>query len=410
MPPDARHPTPAARAAPSLRTELLLNLAVLAFATLVCAVAGVLLLFRVGEPAHAALWLAVLVLLDVAVFVVFGAYLLRRLVLRPLADTLAAAEAIAAGDLARRVPAGGTREFQRMARSVNRMTDRLLEERRQLVRAEKLASIGRLAAGVAHEIGNPLGAIQGYLHLARRGDGDRTREALAGLEREAGRIDRIVRGLLDYARSRKPTPSATDVGAIARSALELLEGQGALRGLELTLDLSTEPTLVTADRHDLEQVFVNLLLNASHALAGSGRVVVSTRRCSRDDLAREGQRRRTDPASGAGQGRDPSPRVRVWLDAHATAEAVKIVVADSGPGIPPVDADRVFDPFFTTKAPGQGTGLGLAIVLRIVDDCRGAVWVETAREGGAAFHILLPALAGAPSLVAHRPPPLAALS
>ena len=121
----APRPTPRA---PSLRTELLLNLAVLAFATLVCAVAGVLLLFRVGEPAHAALWIALLVLLDVAVFVAFGAYLLRRLVLRPLADTLAAAEAIAGGDLARRVPAGGTREFQRMARSVNRMTDRLLEE------------------------------------------------------------------------------------------------------------------------------------------------------------------------------------------------------------------------------------------------------------------------------------------
>lgn len=403
--------TDTTRPASSLRTELLLQLAVLVLATLVIAVAGALLFVQFGEGTHAAAWLALLMGLDVAVLVAFGGYLLNRLVLRPLRDTLAAAEAIAAGDLDRRVAPGDTTEFQSLARSLNRMTDRLLEERRHLVRAEKLASIGRLGAGVAHEIGNPLGAIHGYLHLARSGTSDpAARDALAGLEREANRIDRIVRGLLDYARGRRPTPAPVDVNGAARTVVEMLRAQGAFRGVRVSTDLASDAPAITGDRHDLEQLFVNLLLNAVDAMRGEGDVTIHTRRLTRAELEREGRGRSGDPSTSSGQVargvapearvREPSPRVRLWLDAaDRPDEAVKIVVADSGPGIPQEDAERVFDPFFTTKEPGKGTGLGLAIVLRIVDNARGTIWVETAREGGAAFHILFPVVSARGSVI-----------
>src|SRR5438552_6416658 len=151
----------------SLRTELLVNLAMLTAASIVVAVFAVIALADFVGPTDGALFLSLIVILDLTVFVTFGAFKLQRLVIQPLRDVVVAAEAIAGGDLERRVEASGPRELHALANSVNRMTDRLLDERAQLIRAEKLASVGRLAAGVAHEIGNPLGAINGYTHLLR---------------------------------------------------------------------------------------------------------------------------------------------------------------------------------------------------------------------------------------------------
>jgi signal transduction histidine kinase len=388
----------------SLATELLATVAVLAAAALLLAVGGVVLLVGWLDPAQTALYLSLLIAADVGIFVVFGALQLQRLVLRPLRATVDAAEAIAAGDLARRVPSAESRELEALATSVNRMTERLLEERTQLVRAEKLASVGRLAAGVAHEIGNPLGAIHGYAHLARSQVADRPAalDALAGLERESARIDRIVRGLLDYARPRRQTPLALPVNDAVRTVAELLAAQGALRRVALALDLDDSSPRIVADRHDVEQLFVNLLINAVDAMGGVGRLAVRTERIERATLE-QARHRVGDEGYASGEAddralppvpREPSPRVRIWLArAVDVSAAVKLVVADSGPGIAPADAERVFDPFFTTKDPGQGTGLGLAIVLRTVESAGGTVWVERSREGGAAFHLLVPAAA-----------------
>lgn len=379
------------RAPASLRTELLVRLAVLAAAALLFGVAGVVLLVGVVDPQRLAVYVGLLVAADVGVFIAFAAQQLRAVVITPLRDAVAAAEAIAAGDLARRVPAGDTDEFRNLAASVNRMTDRLLEERAQLVRAEKLASIGRLAAGVAHEIGNPLGAITGYAHVLRSRVGDRPElgEVLAGLERETGRIDRIVRGLLDYARARPATPTPVDVRDAARSAVELLAAQGTLRRVHVELRLGEQPLVVHGQRHDLEQLFVNLLLNAVDAMSGNGTVTVAAERLWRGALARPSVRRELAGESGAIE-HPPSTRAQLWLAGNDADEVAKVVVADSGPGIPTELAERVFDPFFTTKEPGRGTGLGLAIVARIVDNFHGTVWATRAREGGAALHVLLP--------------------
>lgn len=379
------------RVTPSLRTELLVRLAVLAAAALLLGVAGAMLLVGIVDPERLALYIGLLVAADVAVFIAFTAQQLRSVVLLPLREAVAAAEAIAGGDLDRRVPPAASRELADLASSVNRMTDRLLEERAQLVRAEKLASIGRLAAGVAHEIGNPLGALTGYAHVLRSRAGERAEvaEVVSGIERESGRIDRIVRGLLDYARARPATPTPVDVREAIRGATELLAAQGVLRRVELDLRLGDGALVVHGQRHDLEQLFVNLLLNAVDAMAGEGRVAISADRIWRGALARPSVRRELAGSDDAID-HPPSARARLWLEGNGAEEIAKIVVADSGPGIPAELAERVFDPFFTTKEPGKGTGLGLAIVARIVDNFRGTVWVTRAREGGAAVHVLLP--------------------
>ena len=377
---------------PSLRTELLVNFALLAVSALVFAVASVVLLYDTLDPARAILYISLLIAADVAVVVAYGAVQLDRLIVQPLRRTAAAAEAIAAGDLGRRVEAHATRELGQLATSVNRMTERLLHEQAQLVRAEKLASVGRLAAGIAHEIGNPLGAISGYTHLLRVNAAGNAPalEALGGLERETTRIDRIVRGLLDYARPRRRSPTPTDVNEALRHVVGLVDEQGHLRRVALVMTLSTQAPVVHGDRHELEQVFVNLLLNAADAAGENGVVAVSSTIMTRATIE-QGFERRASDAVARGAPHPPSPRVSAWLARERSADTfVKIIVADSGVGVPDADVERIFDPFFTTKEPGKGTGLGLAIVARTVDNFGGIVWVERAREGGAALHLFLP--------------------
>jgi signal transduction histidine kinase len=382
----------------SLRAELLLSLAVLGTAALSLAALNVVVLQGLVASAHGALYLAALIVGDVVVFVAFGAYKIRGLVLEPLESVVDTTEAIAGGDLSRRVPPGATTEFARLARSVNRMTGRLLEEQAQRIHLEKVASVGQLATGVAHEIGNPLSAIAGYTHLLRRGmngNGNATHagdaaDALAGIERESARIDRIMRGMLDYARPRRRIIESVDLNTTAHQVVCMLRDQGALRRVRTNLWLHPELPAVQGDAHELEQVLVNLLLNATDAMDGDGIVSVCTRRCPFNEVARTAPRRRADPAQLTVP-REHSARVRAWLTTIGEPrEVIELVVADSGPGIPPSESERIFDPFYTTKEPGKGTGLGLAIVARIVEGLGGTVWVRQAREGGAAFVMYFP--------------------
>ena len=390
------------RPLPSLRAEILLTLGVLAAAALAIAVVSVLTVVSIEDPGFAAGYLVALILLDVVVFVVFGGYQLDRLVLRPMRAALESAEAIAGGDLSQRMPPGGTRELAALAASVNRMTERLIAEHSRLIRAEKLASVGRLATGLAHEIGNPLGAINGYAHLLRRSATEgRAREALEGLEREADRIDRIIRGLLDYARPRRATPVQIDLGDAIREALTLLTDQGLLRRIRTEIELSDGPMPIVAQRQDIDQIFVNLFLNAAEAMEREGRIMVFARQVALGALLQPTVRRTADPIDIVIP-HEPNPRVRAWVDAaRHPAQVIQVVVADTGPGVNEEDAEKIFEPYYTTREPGKGTGLGLAIVARIVDNAGGTVWVQRAREGGAAFVLLFP--------VAVRETPLRAI-
>ena len=380
-----------ARPLPSLRWELLGNLAVLATAALMLAVASLLVFTGIAESRNAAFWLTTLIIADVAIFVVFGGYLVRRLVIRPVDEIVAAAEAIAEGDLARRAPEMTSVELARLATSLNRMTTRLLEEQALVVRAEKMASVGRLAAGIAHEIGNPLGAINGYTHiLRRRVRADGLDDELDAIERETTRIDRIVRGLLDYARPRRATPESIAIDETVARVVTMLRDQGALKQVEIHMDIPAGVPALSGDRHELEQALVNLLLNSVDAMNGNGAVTVAARGDSLAALREGATPRKGDPASVLPE-REGNPRVRAWLRrVGEPARILSVTVADSGPGVDPDDVERIFDPFFTTKPPGKGTGLGLAIVARIVDSLGGVVWVRPAREGGAAFVMMFP--------------------
>jgi signal transduction histidine kinase len=373
------------RPKPALRVELLFYLTFLAAFALLVGVATSLLALAIA-PARGVTIIVVLVALEVAIFILYGRALVHRLVLRPLARVMAAADALADGDLATRAPDADTRDFATLAERLNRMTDRLLDAQSQLVRAEKLASIGRLAAGVAHEVGNPLGAIGTYVEVLRRRGADQ--EVMVGITRELERVDTIVRSLLDYARPQQDPPEPVDAARIAAGAFELLRAQGVFRSLQCDLDVSPDVPHVLGRAHVLEQALVNLLLNAVDAAPPpDGRIVVGARRWAYEP----GQaipKRSDDPGYAA------FPRVSERRPARvefvAGQPGALLFVADSGSGVAPADREKIFEPFYTTKEPGRGTGLGLAIVARSVHEMGGVVWVDGAREGGAAFKLFFP--------------------
>ncbi len=197
------------RTKPALRTELLFYLSFLAAAALLVGVATTVVATSMA-PGWEYWMVMVLVALEVGIFLVFGRYLVARLVLRPLDRLMSTADAVADGDLNARAPDAETRDFATLAERLNRMTDHLLDAQSQLVRSEKLASVGRLAAGIAHEVGNPLGAIGTYVEVLRRRGAEP--EVISGLTRELDRIDHIVRSLLAYAR---PQEEALDRGCRA---------------------------------------------------------------------------------------------------------------------------------------------------------------------------------------------------
>lgn len=400
----------------SLRQEILLGLAVLLVAALGLAAAAFLLWLPPGASARRIVpFLGVLIALDVGVFVLFGDYLLRKTVLKPVADIVEGTEAIAAGDYSRRIEIDSVRELERVADSVNEMAERLIHNqekltenvrslnevnraltaaRDELVRAEKLASVGQLAAGIAHEIGNPLGAILGYLEVAERRR-QVSPELFSELKRETQRIDKIVKGLLDYARPRQPSPRRTRVNDVVQDVIDLLETQGRLKEVDLRLELASELPSVHADPHQLEQVMVNLLLNAVEAGNGkeSHRITVKTETAVHRTRTPP-SRRRDDP-----QGVDYSHLRRLQArwggmtqpPLRQGARLVRVAVLDNGPGIPDEILERVFDPFFTTKEPGQGTGLGLAVAARLVEGMGGTIEAESQEGRGTRFSVLLPA-------------------
>ncbi len=376
----------------SLKTEMMLNLAVLGTAALSLAALNVVVLESIIMTRNGAIYLGLLFIADIVLFVAFGAYKIQGLVLDPLDEIVDTTEAIANGDLSRRAPRGNNREFARLSRSVNRMTARILEEQAQRTHLEKVASVGRLAAGVAHEIGNPLGAINGYTHLLQASavPGTEAADALKGIERESARIDRIMRGMLEYARPRRRTSGAVDVSAVAKRAAEMLRDQGALRATQLHTTLGENLPTISGDRHEMEQVFVNLMLNGVDALGGKGEMWLVVQCVPFDEIFGSHARRAEDPG-GVLMVREHSARVRAWLNTVGEpTRIIKVIVSDNGPGVPITDSERVFDPFFTTKDPNKGTGLGLAIVSRIIEGMGGTIWVRQAREGGAAFMIYLP--------------------
>lgn len=405
---------------PTLRRALVTALSIVFVGALAVAIAGVALVLPwLASLGAAMLYAVVLLVADVAVFVWLGRYLLQRRVLTPLDRLVEGVEAIAAGDYSRALPPAETAEIHRVTEAVKRMAERLLTHREQLaenirsleetnrqlteardelIRAEKMASVGRLAAGIAHEVGNPLSAVIGYLGLLKRNADGETQELIAAAEREAQRIDRIVRGLLDYARPRETRVHRIDVTEVVDATIDLLATQGRLQGIEVAREFAPELPAVEADPHHLEQVLVNLLLNATDALEGvpAPRLVVATRTVTLPPRRRQPARRRDDPPDVDYSHRrrfHQRPRIPREEPFPDGGDVVEISVRDNGPGLPEALRDQIFEPFVTTKEPGKGTGLGLAVAARLIDAMGGTIRAENAPEGGAVFTIVLPAAA-----------------
>lgn len=273
-----------------------------------------------------------------------------------------------------------------------------LESQLATARAEnesvsRLASAGRVAAGLAHELGNPLCAITNYAHSLEEKVAPELRPAVQSMQREVSRIQRMMDGLTDYARPREAGARGADVNVALRVTLRFLTDQGVLRRITIDHELDDQPLSVDGTALELEQAFANLLLNAADAMPAGGHLSLWTKCLERTTLVDGALRRAGDNGAPVSPRRDE--RVERWLASHDTDQVVKIVVADSGHGIAHGLEERIFEPFVTTKAPEHGTGLGLAIVRGIVNNLGGLVWVQRSREGGAAFHIVLPVHAGA---------------
>src|SRR5262245_57543449 len=305
-------------------------------------------------------------------------FALTRLIVRPLDGLARAAEGVAGGARRLAVPRTSVRELADLGRSLRTMTERLLEEEEklrhkideveratqslraaqdQVVRSERLASVGRLAAGLAHEIGNPIAAVMGLEDLLLEGglSASEERDFLVRMKKETERIHRILKDLLAFARPGEPSAGESDgagsVEGAVHDTVALLMPHQALKDVEVALDLHPELADVALSRERLVQVVLNLVLNAADAVGAGGHVRIAAERSS---------------------------------------GGVRLAVEDDGPGVDPKVAGRLFEPFVTTKEVGKGTGLGLAVCRGLVESVGGTIAVDASVPRGARFVVELP--------------------
>ncbi len=249
---------------------------------------------------------------------------------------------------------GELRRFaSELEQRVEQRTKELRKAQEQLLRAEKLAAIGELAAGVAHEINNPIGVILGFSQVISRklSDEHPLHKPLATIEKEALRCKSIVQNLLDFARRSEPALRPVDVKTVLEATCALVEHKFALHNVKIIKGYDPHLPEIMADDNQLQQVFVNIILNAYQAMPQGGELRIITRTVGRQ---------------------------------------VQILFSDTGMGIPSENVGRVFDPFFTTKEVGQGTGLGLSVSYGIIEKHGGTIEVESRVGRGTTFTVKLP--------------------
>jgi C4-dicarboxylate-specific signal transduction histidine kinase len=242
----------------------------------------------------------------------------------------------------------------RLYGEINRQLDDLRRAQVEVVRAERLSAVNGLAAGVAHEINNPLTIIMAQLHLLGQGELDpRIEGAMGVIDAAAKRAASIVRDLILFAEHRPPRRSRCQVGEQVREVVAFEEARLEAEGITVRVHLEPVPD-IWADHNHLQEVLLHVLQNAQHAM------------------------------------RDAHTGGVLSISVKPTATGVRIEVRDDGPGIPPEHLPRIFNPFFTTKQPGDGRGLGLSVAHSIVTEHGGRIWGENIPEGGAVFTIDLP--------------------
>ncbi len=312
-------------------------------------------------------------------------YYMIRYITRPIGEMVAATKSIIAGRLDQEVRSNSPGELALLAESFNAMLQSLrwmkrdleewgrtleekVEQRTQelvamqarVAQSERLASVGMLAAGVAHEVNNPLGAILALTGLTVEDlpANDPSRENLEEVIRQTERCRDIVRGLLEFSRKAERHTSLVDLNKVLTDTLSLVAKQALFFNINVVQRLDPALPAVQADRNQFQQVFMNILMNAVQAMDERGEITIATR-------------------------------------SDAAARSVEVTIADTGRGIPPEQIGRIFDPFFTTKESGKGTGLGLSIAYGIVTTHGGTITVESEVGKGSAFTIRMPAAEGA---------------
>jgi two-component system NtrC family sensor kinase len=365
------------------------------------------------------------VLLNAIVLTLLGSFLLSRIIVKPLKKLVQMSEKIAEGDLNLLSESSAGDEIGKLFASFNRMAARLRENRGkveeyihslekvnrelrraqdEVIRSEKMASIGRLASGVAHEVGNPTGAILGYLDLLAKGDLPQEEEkgVLQRTLNEAERIRRIVRELLDFSRPSPDTEEDVDVNEVIRNAFSLVSHQRKVwEQIQVITELQPDLPHWKGDPHQLQQVMINLFVNAADAMRSSDpanpdrgrRLRVASRSLGPEEIVdfieSIPQRRKEDSPSldySLLRTRYPS-EPPFWGKVQAV---IRVEVEDTGPGIPKEALGKIFDPYYSTKSLGEGTGLGLAICVRILESYGGQIHGQSGEGKGALFSILLP--------------------
>lgn len=287
-------------------------------------------------------------------------YWLLNSIMRPVKALIAGTEKVRAGGSLQDIQIGRSPpEIEALVKAFNRMQGAIRERRRQnqekLMRSDRLAMIGQLAAGVAHEINNPLASILLFSRLVAQQvpvDG-RAKENLDRIEKETKRCHSIVQSLLDFSRQREPSVESVNVNTLMDSTLQLFTGQHAFHNIEVVKKYAADLNTIQADPSQLQQVFMNVILNAADAMKKKGRLTIETVNSVEDD-------------------------------------SIEVRITDTGCGIPPENINRIFDPFFTTKGVGHGTGLGLSISYGIIQRHNGDISVSSSPGAGSTFTITLP--------------------
>jgi two-component system NtrC family sensor kinase len=317
-------------------------------------------------------------------------WLLHRLIYVPLRDLEKGAKRLASGNFDHAIPVRGDDEFGSLAKSSNAMMGALKKSRQELeewvatlnekvkarteelqlaeaevARGEKLASIGQLAAGIAHELNNPLTGVLTFTSLMRKKlpEGSEDAEDLDLVIRETKRCASIIRRLLDFAREKTPEKALVNLNQLITETVQFVERSAALQHIEIEMELDADLPKLFVDADLIKQVLMNILVNAQQAIEEHGKITVRSRLC------------RT---------RKPPGRC------DDTLPAVEIAISDTGCGIPEANLQRIFDPFFTSKEVGKGTGLGLSVSYGIVRAHGGEIDVESTVGEGSTFRICLP--------------------
>lgn len=320
----------------------------------------------------------------------FVSFFVHRMVYAPMRDLEAGSKRLSAGNLDQLIPVRSRDEFGHLASSFNAMTlalrnselelqewNRTLEEKvreksRELQiaeakasQAEKMASVGLLAAGVAHELNNPLTGVLTFTNLLRKKTADDSPDAedLDLVIRETKRCSTIIRRLLDFAREKPPEKRFFDINSLIRETEQIVRHPASTRHIDLLLNLDESLPPLWGDPDQLKQVFMNIFVNAQDAIREHGTITVRSRRLPHDVALQES-----------------SPSL----------PALEVSVSDTGHGIEPQDMNKIFDPFFTTKGVGKGTGLGLSVTYGIIRAHGGTIEVESRPGKGTTFRILLP--------------------